>query len=211
MRLVPIQPCPGPPRTLPRVARRTRPHVAGPHQSALRERRRGDRRRAAAAGREQKLVFTDRVLVPLVHLRLGLPHAALPELFQVDRSTVSGAIRGVRPLLGARSFAVLDRPGLRLRRLRTVEDLFAHADAEGVDLRIDGTEVQVRRPRAGRPSRKAVSTTRPPCAPTGSPSSCIKYPKVKAEVEERYRGLCRDPPRHRRAGLRSVRPAGDLP
>ncbi|MFE0377332.1 hypothetical protein ACFW1M_17475 [Streptomyces inhibens] len=48
------------------------------HKSALRERRRGDWRRAAAAGCEQKLVFTDRVLVTLVHLRLGLPHAALP-------------------------------------------------------------------------------------------------------------------------------------
>ncbi|MFF2809730.1 transposase family protein [Streptomyces sp. NPDC058000] len=40
-------------------------------------------------------------------------------------------------------------------RLRTLEDLFASADAEEADLRIDGTEVQVRRPRAGRPGRKA--------------------------------------------------------
>ncbi|MFE5710648.1 transposase family protein [Streptomyces sp. NPDC056501] len=40
-------------------------------------------------------------------------------------------------------------------RLRTLEDLFAYADAEDVELRIDGTEVQVRRPRAGRPGRKA--------------------------------------------------------
>ncbi|MFE0388638.1 transposase family protein [Streptomyces bungoensis] len=33
--------------------------------------------------------------------------------------------------------------------------MFAYADAESVDLRIYGTEVQVRRPKAGRPGRKA--------------------------------------------------------
>jgi hypothetical protein len=121
-------------------------------ESALHERRGGGRRRAAGAGRKQKLVFTDRLLVTLVHLRHQLPHAALAELYAVDRSTVSAAVREVRPLLAARGFAVRDRPGVRLR---TVEDVFAHAAAEGVDLRIDGTEVQVRRPRAGRPGRKA--------------------------------------------------------
>ncbi|MFJ7495195.1 transposase family protein [Streptomyces sp. NPDC097727] len=120
-------------------------------ESALRERRGGDRRRAAGAGPRQRLVFTDRLLVTLVHLRLGLPHAALAHPYGVDRSTVSGAIRGVRQLLAALGFAVPDRPGLRLR---TLEDLFAYADAEGVELRLDGTEVQVRR-RASHPGRKA--------------------------------------------------------
>ncbi|MFD5738559.1 transposase family protein [Streptomyces massasporeus] len=33
--------------------------------------------------------------------------------------------------------------------------MFADAEAEGVKLRIDGTEVQVRHPRADRPGRKA--------------------------------------------------------
>ncbi|MGW6412651.1 helix-turn-helix domain-containing protein [Streptomyces vinaceus] len=108
--------------------------------------------RAPGAGRKQKLVFTDRLLVTLAHLRLGLPHAALAELYDVDRSTVSGAVREVRALLAARGFAVPDRPGLRLR---TLEDLFAYVGSEGVDPRIDGIEVQVRRPRAGRPGRKA--------------------------------------------------------
>ncbi|WP_394365743.1 transposase family protein [Streptomyces sasae] len=75
-----------------------------------------------------------------------------PLWYGVDRSTVSAAVREVRLLLAARFFAVPDRPGLRLR---TLEDVFAYAGAEGVDLRIDGTEVQVRRPRAGRPGRKA--------------------------------------------------------
>lgn len=54
--------------------------------------------------------------------------------------------------MAARGFAVPDRPGIRLR---TLEDLFAYAGAEGVELRIDGTEVQVRRPKVGRPGRKA--------------------------------------------------------
>ncbi len=97
-------------------------------------------------------MFTDRLAATLVHLRLGLSHAALAELYGVDRSTVSAAIREVRPLLAARGFAIPNRPGLRIR---TLDDLFAYADAEGVDIRLDGTEVQVRRPRAGRPGRKA--------------------------------------------------------
>ena len=43
------------------------------------------------------------------------------------------------------------QPGLRLR---TLADVFAYAAAEGVQLRIDGTEVQVRRP-AAEPARAA--------------------------------------------------------
>ena len=130
--------------------------LAGPweaaRQSALRAARGGDRRRAEGAGRKPKLVFIDRLLVTLVHLRHQLPHEVLAELFEVDRSTVSAAIRQVRPLLAARGFAVPDRPGLRLK---TLEDVFAYAEAEGVELRIDGAETQVRRPQAGRPGRRA--------------------------------------------------------
>lgn len=44
------------------------------------------------------------------------------------------------------------RPGLRLR---TLADVFAYAQAEGVELRLDATEVQVRRPPAGRGGRRA--------------------------------------------------------
>ncbi|MGW1848916.1 transposase family protein, partial [Streptomyces sp. NPDC001966] len=128
------------------------PRWTAARESVLHEMRGGARKRAAGAGREQRLVFTDRLAVTLVHLRLGLPHAALAQLFDVDRSTVSAEIREVRPLLAARGFAVPDRPGLRIR---TLDDLFAYADAEGVDIRLDVTEVQVRRPRAGRPGRKA--------------------------------------------------------
>lgn len=58
----------------------------------------------------------------------------------------------IRPLLAARGFAVPGNSGLRLR---TLADVFSYAAAEGVTLRIDGTEVQVRRPRASRPGRRA--------------------------------------------------------
>ncbi|MEU8693095.1 transposase family protein [Streptomyces sp. NPDC048665] len=63
------------------------------------------------AGPKQRLVFVDRLLVTLVHLRLGLPHAALAQLYGVDRSTVSAAVREVRPLLAARGFAVRGTAG----------------------------------------------------------------------------------------------------
>ena len=96
--------------------------------------------------------FTDRVIVTLVALRFQLPHAALAALYRVDRSTVTRAIREVRPLLAARGFAVPGRPGLQLR---TLADVFAYASAHGVELRLDGTEVQVRRPRASKPGRRA--------------------------------------------------------
>ncbi len=88
----------------------------------------------------------------MVYLRLQLPHAALAELYGVTRPTITRAIHEIRPLLAARGFAVPDRPGIRLR---TLADVFAYAEAEGVELRIDGTETQVRRPKAGRPGRKA--------------------------------------------------------
>ncbi len=39
--------------------------------------------------------------------------------------------------------------------MKTLADVFAYAAAQGVKLRIDGTEVQVRRPPAGRPGRRA--------------------------------------------------------
>ncbi len=121
-------------------------------EARLRERRGHERLRAPGAGPGHDLPFTDRVIVTLVYLRHQLPHAALAALYQVDRSTVTRAVHEIRPLLAARGFAVPHRPGLRLR---TLADVFAYASSHGVELRIDGTEVQVRRPRAGRPGRKA--------------------------------------------------------
>jgi hypothetical protein len=121
-------------------------------ESRLRERRGRDRVRAEGAGPDHDLPFADRVIATLVVLRLQLPHAALAVFYGVHRCTITRAVGEIRPLLAARGFAVPGQPGLRLR---TLADVFAYAAAEGVRLRIDGTEVQVRRPPAGRPGRRA--------------------------------------------------------
>lgn len=124
----------------------------GQQESRLRQRRGRDRLRAEGAGPHHDLPLVDRIIVTLVVLRFQLPHAALALLYRVDRSTITRAVGEIRPLLAARGFAVPGKPGLRLR---TLADVFAYATAEGVELRIDGTEVQVRRPKAGRPGRRA--------------------------------------------------------
>jgi hypothetical protein len=122
-------------------------------ESRLRERRGGrERLRAVGAGPGRELPFADRVIVTLVVLRFQLPHAAVALFYGVDRSTITRAVGEVRPLLAARGFAV---PGERGLRLRTLADVFAYAASQGVHLRIDGTEVQVRRPVANRPGRRA--------------------------------------------------------
>ncbi|MFD0341150.1 transposase family protein [Streptomyces sp. NPDC127117] len=79
-------------------------------ESELRELRGGECKRVAGAGPDHKLVFTDRVLATVVHLRLQLPHAALAELHGVSRPTVTRAIHEIRPLPAVRGFAVPDRP-----------------------------------------------------------------------------------------------------
>ncbi|MCX5294309.1 transposase family protein [Streptomyces sp. NBC_00183] len=207
-------------------------------ESELHKQRGGERRRAAGAGRLPKLEFVDRVLVTLVHLRLDMPHAALAELYDVDRSTISAAIRDVRSLLAARGFAIPERPG---QGIRTLEDLFAYAGAEGVDLRIDGTEVQVRRPRAGHPGRKAfvsgkkkqntIKTTtfsdaqrrtllsgvvrpgrmqdRTAVRTEGIAEQFRRHPRVRAEVDEGYRGLANEFPNQVSAPPK--KPNGDAP
>jgi hypothetical protein len=121
-------------------------------ESRLRKRRGGDRLRAVGAGPDHELTFTDRVIATLVCLRLQLPHGAVALLYKVDRATVTRAVGEIRPLLAARGFAIPGKPGLRLR---TLADVFAYANSQGVELRIDGTEVQVRRPKANRPGRRA--------------------------------------------------------
>lgn len=127
-----------------------------PWQAGLEGRRHaargGARRRAAGAGARHQLVFVDRLVATLIHLRHDLPHSVLGLLFGVDRSTITRAIAEIRILLAARGCAVPDRPGLRLR---TLTDVFAYAQAEGVELRLDATEIQVRRPPANRGGRRA--------------------------------------------------------
>ena len=139
-------------RRLGKLTGELAPAWVAQQESRLRARRGRDRLRGEGAGPGHDLPFADRVIVTLVILRFQLPHAALAVFYGVHRSTITRAVGEIRPLLAARGFAVPGHPGLQLH---TLADVFAYAAAEGVELRIDGTEVQVRRPRASRPGRRA--------------------------------------------------------
>ncbi|MFZ4278508.1 transposase family protein [Streptomyces rhizosphaericola] len=116
------------------------------HQAVLTSR---PRRRAVGAGAKYKLVFVDRLLATLVHLRHATTHDVLACWFGVDRSTITRAIGEVRPLLADRGCTVA--PDIRLRTLAEVID---HLGASGQTGIIDGTEVRVRRPAVGRKDRE---------------------------------------------------------
>jgi hypothetical protein len=100
------------------------------------------------AGAKHRLVFVDRLLATLVHLRHATTHDVLACWFGVDRSTITRAIGEVRPLLAGRGCTV--SPGVRLRTLAEVVD---HLGASGKTGIVDGTEIRVRRPAAGRKDR----------------------------------------------------------
>jgi hypothetical protein len=116
------------------------------HQAGLASR---PRRRAVGAGAKHKLVFVDRLLATLVHLRHGATHDVLGCWFGVNRSTITRAIGEVRRLLAMRGCTVAS--GVRLRTLAEVID---HLRASGQTGIIDGTEIRVRRPAAGRKDRE---------------------------------------------------------
>ncbi|MDT0425208.1 helix-turn-helix domain-containing protein [Streptomyces evansiae] len=115
------------------------------HQAVLTSR---PRRRAVGAGAKRKLVFVDRLLATLVHLRHGATHDVPARWFGVDRSTLTRAIGEVRPLLAERGCTAA--PDIRLRTLAEVLDHLGVTGQTGI---IDGTEVRVRRPAVGRKDR----------------------------------------------------------
>ncbi|MFE9045140.1 transposase family protein [Streptomyces sp. NPDC007818] len=49
------------------------------------------------------MLFADRLVATLIHLRHDLPHSVLALLFGVDRSTVTRAVREIRALLSRTS------------------------------------------------------------------------------------------------------------
>jgi hypothetical protein len=196
-----------------------------PNIRAGQHRRRGDRdrHRWPGAGHPETLTLRDRLLVTLAWLRLAMPHEALALLYGVDRSTVSGAVRQIRPLLANRGFATPTG-----QRLHTLADVLAYAAAEGLTVRLDGTEIQVRRPKANRPGRRAfvsgkkkqntIKATiasdargRPMWAGAIRPGrqhdqTAVRtegiddlldaHPEVKFLVDAGYRGLATDHPEH---------------
>ena len=165
-----------PRRKLGKLIEELAPPWLAQQESRLRDRRGRDRLRAEGAGPGHELPFADRVIVTLVIMRFQLPHAALAVFYGVHRSTITRAAGEIRPLLAQRGFAVPGKPGLRLR---TLADVFAYAAAEGVKLRIDGTEVQVRLPRragpgGGRscPARRSRTPSRPRRSATATAGCC---------------------------------------
>ncbi|MFB8215707.1 transposase family protein [Streptomyces anulatus] len=115
------------------------------HQARLASR---PRKRAVGAGAKHRLVFVDRLLATLVHLRHGVTHDVLACWFGVDRSTVTRAVGEVRPLLAERGCTI--SPDVRLR---TLAEVIGHLGETGRTGIIDGTEIRVRRPAVGRKDR----------------------------------------------------------
>ncbi|MFG3295253.1 transposase family protein [Streptomyces sp. NPDC048179] len=115
------------------------------HQERLAAR---PRRRAVGAGAKHKFVFVDRPPATLVSLCHGTTHDVLVCWFGVDRSTITRAIGEVRPLLAQGGCTIA--PDLRLRTLAEVVEYLGVDGGTGI---IDGTEVRVRRPAAGRKDR----------------------------------------------------------
>ncbi|MGW5285008.1 transposase family protein [Streptomyces collinus] len=115
------------------------------HQARLASRQ---RKRAVGAGAKHRLVFVDRLLATLVHLRHGTTHDVLACWFGVDRSTITRAIGEVRPLLAERGCTVS-----RDVWLRSLAEVVDHLGVTGKTGIIDGTEIRVRRPAAGRKDR----------------------------------------------------------
>src|SRR3712207_268755 len=123
----------------------------GPRWQARQDARLADRprKRAVGAGARHRLVFVDRLLATLVHLRHGVTHDVLACWFGVSRSTITRAVAEVRPLLAERGCTV--EGGLRLR---TLADVIAHLGASGQLGLLDATEVRVRRPAAHKAGRQ---------------------------------------------------------
>ncbi|MEK8141798.1 transposase family protein [Streptomyces sp. M10(2022)] len=132
------------------------------HQAALASR---PRRRAMGAGARHKLVFIDRLLATLVHLRHGATHDVLACWFGVDRPTITRAIGEVRPCWPS---GLHRHPDVRPCSLAEVIE---HLSASGQTGIIDGTEIRVRRPAVGREDRRSSSparTSRTPSSPWSS-------------------------------------------
>ena len=107
--------------------------LAGP-QEAQREqgrhqRRGAERRRAAGAGPHPKLTSADRILATVLYLRRLCTQAVLGELFAVDRSRITEAIREIRPLLEEHGHAITPATA----RFPAPADLIAFLAAEDAE------------------------------------------------------------------------------
>ena len=107
--------------------------LAGPQETQReqsRHQRRGtERRRAAGAGPRPKLTSADRILATVLYLRRLCTQAVLGELFAVDRSRITEAIREIRPLLEEHEHAITPATA----RFPAPADLIAFLAAEDAE------------------------------------------------------------------------------
>jgi hypothetical protein len=76
------------------------------HEQTRNTRRGAERRRARGAGRHRRLTDADRVLATILYLRRLCTQAVLAEVFYVDRTTITTAVRETRPLLQQQGHAI---------------------------------------------------------------------------------------------------------
>ena len=107
--------------------------LAGPqkarHEQGRRRRRGTERRRAAGAGPRPRLTDADRILATVLYLRRLCTQAVLGELFAVDRSRITEAIRETRPLLEEHGHAIAPSTA----RFPAPADLIAFITAENTE------------------------------------------------------------------------------
>ena len=107
--------------------------LAGPQEAQreqARHRRRGtERRRTAGAGPRPRLTNADRILVTVLYLRRLCTQAVLGELFAVDRTRITEAIREIRPLLEEHGHAITPATA----RFPAPADLIAFLAAEDTE------------------------------------------------------------------------------
>jgi DDE superfamily endonuclease len=163
---------------------------------------RSPRQRAIGAGARHRLVFIDRLLATLVHLRHGVAHDVLACWFGVSRSTITRAVSEVRPLLAERGCTVAG--GIRLH---TLADVVAHLGASGQLGLLDATEVRVRRPAAHKAGRTRFVPARP--GPTPPMTPIITDPAVRPRFR-RQTALPPEPCRGRQADHHGVATAPRL-
>ncbi|MFE0508881.1 transposase family protein [Streptomyces sp. NPDC058964] len=157
------------------------------HQARLEDRP----RRAVGAGARAGFVFVDGPPATLVNLRHGTTHDVLACWFGVDRSTVTRAVGGVRPLLAEPGCTVA--PGMA--------DALAPAGARLRDAarrpRADGAVVDddAHDPAAGPAADPAASVNRPGRGSTAQHRSASRFifertPCTVAGTPERGDGPC---------------------
>ena len=96
-------------------------------EADLHRQRGGPRKVAAGTGRHPRLALPERLVITVLHQRLGLPQAVLADLFQVTLMTANRAIRQIQPLLDRAGYTITPTQ----KRLYSASDLAAYALSTG--------------------------------------------------------------------------------